>query len=151
MHRKTVCLWLRHNVGFEDIAKRFRLSVPSAGSVFNTSINHIYRKFGQLSIWPQFATGVLVVYYISHPTDLHFQCCVVWGTCCPSFKDFFQSFHLLRKKTTTYEKCPSFLQINEEQWRLAYDLRNMIPKLQPNEFDFYQYWYKYDLIGSHNL
>lgn len=43
---------LRHNFGLKDIAMRFDLTVQSAGSIFNTWIDHMYLKFGQLSIWP---------------------------------------------------------------------------------------------------
>lgn len=43
---------LRHNFGLKDIAMRFDLTVQSAGSVFNTWVDHMYLKFGQLSIWP---------------------------------------------------------------------------------------------------
>lgn len=43
---------LRHNFGLKDIATRFDLSVQSAGSIFNTWIDHMYLKLGQLSIWP---------------------------------------------------------------------------------------------------
>lgn len=43
---------LRHNFGLKDIAMRFDLTVQSASSIFNTWVDHIYLKFGQLSIWP---------------------------------------------------------------------------------------------------
>jgi hypothetical protein len=31
---------------------RFELTVQSAGSIFNTWVDHMYFKFSQLSIWP---------------------------------------------------------------------------------------------------
>jgi hypothetical protein len=31
---------------------RFELTIQSAGSIFNTWVDHMYFKFGQLSIWP---------------------------------------------------------------------------------------------------
>jgi len=43
---------LRHNFGLKDLAIRFGLSVQSAGEVFNIWVEHMYFKFGQLSIWP---------------------------------------------------------------------------------------------------
>ena len=42
----------RHNFGLKDLAMRFELTVQSAGSIFNTWVDHMYFKFGQLSIWP---------------------------------------------------------------------------------------------------
>lgn len=49
----TLCR-LRHNYGLQDtcISLRFGLSLQSAGVAFNTWIELIYFKFGQLSIWP---------------------------------------------------------------------------------------------------
>lgn len=47
-----VLVRLRHNFGLKDIAVRFEISVQSASSLFNTWIDHMYLKFGQLSIWP---------------------------------------------------------------------------------------------------
>lgn len=47
-----VLIRLRHNFGLKDLAVRFNITVQSAGSVFNTWIDHMYLKLGQLSIWP---------------------------------------------------------------------------------------------------
>lgn len=43
---------LRHDFGLKDLAFRFGLTVQSAGSLFNTWIDHMYTKLGQMSIWP---------------------------------------------------------------------------------------------------
>ncbi|XP_078000242.1 uncharacterized protein LOC144452905 [Glandiceps talaboti] len=43
---------LRHNFGLRDLAVRFGLGLQSAGDVFNTWIDHMYWKLGQISIWP---------------------------------------------------------------------------------------------------
>jgi hypothetical protein len=42
----------RRNFSLADLALRFGLTVQSAGVVFNIWIDHMYFKFGQLSIWP---------------------------------------------------------------------------------------------------
>lgn len=47
-----VLVRLRHNFGLKDIAMRFEISTQSASSLFNTWIDHMYLKFGTLSIWP---------------------------------------------------------------------------------------------------
>jgi len=47
----TLCR-LRHNFGLQDVSLRFGVSMQSAGLVFNTWIELMYFKFGQLSIWP---------------------------------------------------------------------------------------------------
>ncbi|XP_070537595.1 uncharacterized protein [Ptychodera flava] len=48
-----LCLYrLRHNFGLRDLAVRFQIGLQSAGDIFNTWIDHMYWKFGQLSIWP---------------------------------------------------------------------------------------------------
>ena len=43
---------LRHDFGLKDMAVRFCLSSQSASVVFNTILDRMYFKFGQLSIWP---------------------------------------------------------------------------------------------------
>lgn len=43
---------LRHDFGLKDIAVRFGLSTQSTSVVFNTILDRLYFKFGQLSIWP---------------------------------------------------------------------------------------------------
>ncbi|XP_033731763.1 uncharacterized protein LOC117321455 [Pecten maximus] len=47
----TLCR-LRHDFGLKDLAIRFGLTLQSTGVVFNTWIDHMYFKLGQLSIWP---------------------------------------------------------------------------------------------------
>lgn len=43
---------LRHDFGLKDLAMRFNLSLQSTSVVFNTLLDLIYFKFGQVSIWP---------------------------------------------------------------------------------------------------
>jgi hypothetical protein len=43
---------LRHNFCLQDLAYRFGLTLRSVSVVFNSWVNHMYFKFGQLSIWP---------------------------------------------------------------------------------------------------
>ncbi|XP_033726291.1 uncharacterized protein LOC117315957 [Pecten maximus] len=47
----TLCR-LRHNFGLKDLAVRFGLTLQATGVVFNTWIEHMYFKLGQLPIWP---------------------------------------------------------------------------------------------------
>jgi hypothetical protein len=47
----TLCR-LRNNFSLTDLSVRFRLSLLSAGIVFNTWISLMYSKMRQLSIWP---------------------------------------------------------------------------------------------------
>ncbi|XP_062585057.1 uncharacterized protein LOC134255348 [Saccostrea cucullata] len=42
----------RRDFSLADLATKFGLKIQSAGVVFNTWIDHMYFKFGQLSIWP---------------------------------------------------------------------------------------------------
>lgn len=47
----TLCR-LRHDFGLKDLCMRFGLSLQSTGVVFNTWIDHMYFKLGQISLWP---------------------------------------------------------------------------------------------------
>jgi hypothetical protein len=47
----TICR-LRHGFGLKDLATRFGVSTQSASVVFNTWLDLVYLKLGQLSIWP---------------------------------------------------------------------------------------------------
>ena len=47
----TLCR-LRHNFALKYLSMRFGISLQSCGVVFNTCINHMYHKLGQLCIWP---------------------------------------------------------------------------------------------------
>jgi hypothetical protein len=42
----------RRDLSLADLATKFELKIQSAGVVFNSWIDHMYFKFGQLSIWP---------------------------------------------------------------------------------------------------
>jgi len=43
---------LRHDFGLKDLAMRFSLSVQSTSVVFTTVLDHMYYRFGKLSLWP---------------------------------------------------------------------------------------------------
>ena len=47
----TLCR-LRHNFGLKDLSIRFRITLQTTGVVFNSWLDHLYFKFGQISIWP---------------------------------------------------------------------------------------------------
>jgi hypothetical protein len=59
---------------------RFELTVQSAGSIFNTWVDHMYFKFGQLSIWPHRDTiikNMPTEFKIDFPNTLNPLCSVI--------------------------------------------------------------------------
>ena len=68
----TLCR-LRHAFELKDIAARFGLSLQSAGIVFNTWLDCMFFKLGQLSIWPHRDTIIKTMpeaYRKDFPTSL---------------------------------------------------------------------------------
>ncbi|XP_046577230.1 uncharacterized protein LOC124285121 [Haliotis rubra] len=68
----TLCR-LRHGFGLKDIAVRFGLSPQSAGIIFNTWLDLLYFKLGQIPIWPHrddIIQHMPVKYCRDYPTTL---------------------------------------------------------------------------------